>query len=189
MSEFVLIGAGGHAKAIVEAIRSAGSDIAAYSDPHAADWLNAPRLNSDEDVEKDTTIVIGVGGTEPDRLERRLALLDGFINRGHGADPVVHPSADVSPSATIEVGAIVLAGAVVQPDARVGRGAIVNTGAMLEHDSTLGPGSHLAPGAIVLGGCSIGACAMIGAGAIVLPGDTVPDGGFVPAGKRYKAAS
>ncbi len=182
----ILIGAGGHAKAVVEAARASVGDIVAYADPRPAAWLQAAHLTTDADVKANgIPIVIGVGGVSPAQLRARLALLESYLGRGHSAPPVVHPQAHVSADATLEDGAIVLAGAIVQPGATIGRGAIVNTRAIVEHDSVIGAGSHVAPGSIVLGGCRVGHCVIIGAGAVVLPGAAIADETLVPALTRH----
>lgn len=182
---FVLVGAGGHAKVIVETVVAQGGRIARYVDSAAAGWLNAPRETSDEALTPaDGTLLLGLGGIDPEGLEQRFALLDRYLARGFQSDPLVHPAAWVSSSATLESGSVVLAGAVVQPNVRIGRGVIVNSGAIVEHDSTVGDGSHIAPGAIVLGACEVGRFCMIGAGAVILPQVRVSDRSLVAAGTR-----
>ena len=183
---YLLIGAGGHAKAVAEAADASIGDIVAYVDPSPCDWLRAAHLVADTDVKANgISVVMGVGGVTAAQLEARLALLDAYVGRGHAAPPVIHPHAHVSPNARLEAGTIVLAGAVVQPGAVIGRGAIVNTRAVVEHDSVIGEGSHVAPGSVVLGGCRIGRCTMIGAGAVILPNAAVDDGALVPALTRH----
>ena len=177
----LLIGAGGHAKAVAEAAAATIGDIVAYVDPRPSDWLRAAHLVADSDVKPNgIPVIMGVGGVTPAQLEARLALLDVYLGRGHAAPPVIHSQAHVSPHARLEAGAVVLAGAVVQPGAVIGRGAVVNTRAVVEHDSTIGEGAHIAPASVVLGGCKIGRCTMIGAGAVVLPNTSVADGALVP---------
>lgn len=168
----VLVGAGGHAKTIVEMMTANGTPFTAYADPQPADWLDLPQVAEDA-IPEGAAFVVGIGGVTPAALRGRLGVLDALCARGLAARDAVHPSAIVSASAALAAGAVVLAGAVIQPGAVIGRGAIVNTGAIVEHDSVVGEGAHIAPGAIVLGGCRIGACALIGAGAVVLPGGTV----------------
>jgi sugar O-acyltransferase (sialic acid O-acetyltransferase NeuD family) len=184
----LLVGAGGHAKAVCEAIAAAGDSVVAYADPNPAPWMEAAHIVDDagaDAFDAAAGMVVGIGGIDPDGLRRRLGVLERFLETGRAAPPVVHASASVSPTADLNAGAIVLAGAVVQPDAILGRGAIVNSRALVEHDSSLGAGSHVAPGAMVLGGCTIGACVMIGAAAVILPGSEVPDDTLIPAMSRY----
>jgi sugar O-acyltransferase (sialic acid O-acetyltransferase NeuD family) len=184
-----LIGAGGHARAVVEALEGSGGALGAYVDPRAADWLEAEHFSDDGAAGLEgRAIVLGLGGVDAPALRRRLALLDDYLARGCKAAPLVHPAATVSLAAILEPGAIVLAAAVVQPGVRLERGALVNTGAIVEHDSRIGAGAHIAPGAVVLGGCTLGACAMIGAGAVLLPGTRIDEGALVAAASLYPAS-
>ncbi len=172
----------------MEAIRGTGGAIVAYVDPREASWLSAKRIGEQgltAAMEAGAKLVMGIGGVEPGGLAKRLDLVDSYRSKGMSFATTIHPAAHVSPTAMLEEGAIVLAGAVVQPEAAIGRGAIINTRAIVEHDSTIGAGSHVAPGAIVLGGCRVGSCCMIGAGAVILPGTTIADNSLVPAGARY----
>lgn len=184
----LLVGAGGHAKAIVEALDAQGIALEAYVDRHEANWIATRRLDDDEAALAEGVLrpfVLGLGGTLPKALARRFALFKRYQTAGCPAPSIIHPASQVSPSAQIDDGSIILAGAVVQPGAVIESAAIVNTGAIVEHDSRLGAGSHLAPGAILLAAVSVGRCAMIGAGAVALPGSRVPDDCLVPAATRY----
>jgi sugar O-acyltransferase (sialic acid O-acetyltransferase NeuD family) len=183
---YILVGAGGHARAVVEAAAENLGAITAYVDPRPAKWLAAKHLTADSEIDAaDLPVVIGVGGVTTAQLAKRLVLLDAYLNRGHYLPPIVHPTAHVSPSAQLEAGAIVLAGAFVQPGVIIGRGTIVNTRAIIEHDSMIEAGTHVAPGAVILGGCRVGRCVMVGANAVVLPGTVVADETLVPALTRY----
>ncbi len=183
----VVIGAGGHAKAVCEAIRANGGIVVGYVDPRPAGWLDVARFDDDDEavLPAGAAVVFGLGGVTPEALERRLALFETYRAGGREMPHAVHPAARVSDAADLQPGAIVLAGAVVQPGVSVGAGAIVNSGAIIEHDTDIGAGAHVAPGAVVLGGCTVGRCAMIGAGAVLLPGAEVADRATVPALTRY----
>ncbi len=184
----LLIGAGGHAKAVAEAAMATLGDISAYVDPRPADWLAAKHIAGDDKVEADgMPVILGLGGVTAPHLKKRMAVLRRYLDNGHTAPVLQHPAAFVSDTARLDPGCIVLAGAVVQPGAVLGEGVIVNTRAVVEHDCEIGAGTHVAPGAIVLGGCRIGSCAMIGAGAVVLPGAAVADEELVPALTRHGA--
>jgi sugar O-acyltransferase (sialic acid O-acetyltransferase NeuD family) len=186
----VLVGAGGHARALVEALAARGAAISAYVDRAACAWLEGVRRFESDDASEGHRaegFVLGIGAVNPDGLARRLDLFRRYAARGWSAPAVAHPASVISGSAVLGEGSHILAAAVVQPGAVIGAAAIVNTGAIVEHDSAVGEGSHVAPGAIVLGGVRIGACAMIGAGAVVLQGASVPDRALVPANTRYPA--
>lgn len=185
----VLVGAGGHAKVLVETIRAHGGAVSCYVDARDADWLDARRKASDAEAQPaDGPIVLGIGGMTLKALDRRLDLYLSYRRRGFSAQPLVHNAAWISASASIGAGTVVLAGAVVQPAVRIGEAAIVNTGAIVEHDSVIGDGTHVAPGAIVLGNCRVGRCCMIGAGAVLLPDTEVPDNTLVAAATRWHGA-
>ena len=183
----LLVGAGGHARAIAEALSAQGSPVEAYVDSRVVDWVRAQHFESDAEAEGllPDAFVVGIGGVSPATLSRRLELFHRYAKRGWTARTVVHPAAFVSAHAEVGAGNTILARAVIQPAVRLAEAVIVNTGAIVEHDSRVGAGSHVAPGAIVLGGCTVGACCMIGAGAVILPGATVPDETLVPARRRY----
>lgn len=188
----MLLGAGGHARAVVEAVRASGHRVVAYVDPREAGWLRAERIEDDDaaaTLHPDAGIVLGLGGVTPEGLEARTGLFDRYVGAGRSAPPVVHPTAIVSGAARVDAGVIVLAGAIVQPGAVLQTACLVNTGAVVEHDAVVGEGAHVAPGAIILGAARIGTAAMVGAGAVVLPGAEVPAGGLVKALERYAGAA
>lgn len=184
----LLAGAGGHAKAVYEAVVAAGDTVSAYADPRPAGWLAAHHYPDDraaDHEDPDTAVVIGIGGVTPKNLRARLRVLDRYLGKGRPAPTVMDRTASVSTTATLGSGVVVLAGAVVQPTVDVGRGVIVNTLAVIVHGSVVGAGSHVAPGAVVLADCMIGECVMIGSGAVVLPSSAVPDDTLIPALSRY----
>ena len=186
MSNFILLGAGGHAKALVETITELEGTVVVYIDPQPADWLDVRHETDEAAVSpEDGSVITGIGGLSPTKLRKRLETLDRFLRRRFTADALIHPAAHVSASADLAAGVSILAGAVIQPEAKIGRGVIINSNATVEHDSVVGCGTHIAPGAIVLGDCRIGECCFIGAGAIVLQGRSVPDGTFLPALSSY----
>lgn len=183
----LLVGAGGHAKALVEIFLEGESSLDGYFDPKPQDWLRAAHLASREAVDalEPGEFIMGTGGVKPEALALRLKSYRSYRDAGWQAPPLVHESATVSEAAELKPGVVVLPGAVVQPYAVVGEAAIINTGAIVEHDSTIGEGTHVAPGAIVLGGCSVGRSCMIGAGSVVLQGCSVPDRTLVKALTRF----
>lgn len=190
--KLLLIGAGGHARVVHDALSAAGLELFAYVDPRPSPWLDAPHCTSDKaasELPPEIGVALGLGGVAPAQLAQRLSLLRRYLATGRGAPPIIHPRASVAADAAIGQGAQIMTGAIVQGGVTLDDAVIVNTGAIVEHGSAIGPGTHVAPGAIILGDVRIGACAMIGAGAIVLPGAAISDGALVPAGAVHRAVA
>jgi len=178
----IVLGGGEHARVVIEAARTQGDrwTVQGYVAPDAAGgpltgdvpWLGddatlATRLDDLAPAERPWLVLgFGGGGETPGGLRARVATTERFGPTARWAT-VIHATAWVSPTATLEPGAVVLAHAAVNAGAHVGRHVIVNSAAVVEHDVDLGHGSHVAPGAVIGGGTHIGEHAFIGLGARV----------------------
>lgn len=101
----------------------------------------------------------------------------------HAQMPVlVHPSAILSPTASLGAGTLVAPGAVVNADASIGRGVILNTGCSIDHDCILGDFVHVSPGARLAGNVHVGDGTWIGIGAVVREGLHIGKNVIVAAG-------
>jgi sugar O-acyltransferase (sialic acid O-acetyltransferase NeuD family) len=186
MTGYILIGAGGHAKVVADAIASEGKTITHYVDPNPAPWLDA--LGAMHITESDLSriiegaeLVLGLGGITPESLARRTALMAKYEEMGASFPPIIDESATLGSDIAVEDGAHILAGTIINAGARIGAGAIINTAAVIEHDAIIETGAHIAPRAVVLGAASIGAHAFVGAGAVVVQGRSVAKNAFVKA--------
>ncbi|MCS7189758.1 MAG: NeuD/PglB/VioB family sugar acetyltransferase [Bacteroidia bacterium] len=118
-----------------------------------------------------------------------VAITDNTIRRNLSlrikhpiAPPLVHPHAYVAPSATLENGVVVLAGAVIHSQSYIGAHAIINSGAIVEHFARIGAFTHLSPGVIAACRSEVGEGCFIGTGAIIVPHVSVGEGCIVGAG-------
>lgn len=185
---FVILGGGGHARVVLDVLRSLGRPVLGVlmpDRPAGADWHGLPVLGDDAWLEQPQAracqFASGVGMV-PGRRSRRQAIFERLRALGLRMPALVHPAAVVSQAAEMAGAVQVMAGAVVQPGVRLGAAVLLNTGARVDHDCAIGEGAHVAPGAILCGDVQIGARAFIGAGAVVLPGVTVGEGAEVAAG-------
>jgi sugar O-acyltransferase (sialic acid O-acetyltransferase NeuD family) len=80
---------------------------------------------------------------------------------------LVHPTAEVSESAQLGPGTVVMAQAVINPDAVTANGVIVNTAAVVEHDVEIGEYAHVCPNAAMGGASQLGKFSQLGIGAVV----------------------
>ncbi len=189
-SRCVILGGGGHAKVVIEALR-AGTCIEPFvivdADPGRKGQLllGISIVGDDSELsailESGVTLAVsGIGGVRDNQPRRRI--VQNAIHVGFTAAGVVHPGAIVSPSANVSGSAQILAGAVIGPDAVVGEGAIVNSRAVVEHDCVIGEYAHVASGAVVAGNVRVGPLAHIGAGATIREGITIGNRSTVGAG-------
>lgn len=166
----ILVGGGGHACVVAEAIRSRPDlfELRGFVDPAPCNEtvarLNLPRLGGDDvfSRHKDALAVLGVGPVPRSRrCEDVVARLEGLVA---GWATVVHDRAWVSPTAVLGQGTVVMAGACVQSGAAIGRHVVINTASVVEHDVVLGDFVHVAPAAALAGGVQVGAGAYLGMG-------------------------
>lgn len=184
----IVLGAGGHAKVLIDALRLAGRRIlfTVDADParHGGSVAGVSVRGGDDVVlahaPETVLLVHGLGSTR--QCEDRRRLFERMKQRGYRFASVVHPSAVVSPSASLGEGVQVLAGAVVQPGAALEDDVIVNTNASVDHDCQVGRHSHVGPGACLGGGVRVGERTHVGAGATVIQYRTIGAGVLIGAG-------
>ncbi len=183
----IVLGAGGHAKVLVDTLRRLAAEIVALVDAAPGgpgSVLGVPVLRGEEtvlrrDPEK-IRLVNGIGSTGSTR--KRAGVYQKFRERGYRFAAVVHPAAVVAGEVTIGEGVQIMAGAVIQPGCSIGADTIVNTGATVDHDCRIGDHVHIAPGATLSGGVVVGDGVHIGAGATVIQGVRLGAGSIVGAG-------
>lgn len=161
-----VIGAGGHAKVVLDCLAAAGIPVAGVVDERRNDGRTVCGFSVVGDIAQldADAFVIAIG----DNDKRRSAYVR-HLQQGYDACTCIHPSAIVSPSATVGPGAVVLAGVIVNPESHVSEDAIVNTGARIDHECLIGAHAHVAPAVALAGGVSIGEGAFLGIGTVVLP--------------------
>jgi sugar O-acyltransferase (sialic acid O-acetyltransferase NeuD family) len=184
----VMIGAGGHARVLIDALQLGEKAILGIVDPAYAAGSTGPRglalLGGDEAVDRlrpdGVLLVNGVGTT--DKTVLRDDIYRRFRAKGFRFATVIHPSAVISGSAALGEGAQVMAGCVIQSDAVIGANSIINTRAAVDHDCQIGETVHIAPGATLSGSVSVGDNTHIGTGAAIIHGISIGRRCLVAAG-------
>lgn len=190
MSRVVGLGAGGHAKVVLDILGLDGRwEVEGLLDPnstlHGSELLGSCVLGGDELLpalvrQGVTHAFIGLGSTGDLGPRRRLYELA----HAHGLQMVaaIHPDAIVARSATIGSGATLMAGVVVNAGAVLGENVVVNTGAIVEHDCRIGNHVHIATGAALAGAVAVHDLVHLGLGARVREGVVIGVGAIVGAG-------
>jgi sugar O-acyltransferase (sialic acid O-acetyltransferase NeuD family) len=120
------------------------------------------------DIRSDDGLILGIGIPSV-----RRAVAEKLIASGARLLTLVHPSAIVSPTATLGPGTVVCPFAVVSDSATTGCCALLNYHASMGHDSTAGDYVVLSPSAALGGNAHIGNDVFLGMHASVGPGRRV----------------
>jgi len=181
----LIVGAGGHGKVVGDAALATGKwDTIAFVDDQISpnvSVIGLPVLGPTSTLHGlcGTFISIAVAiGTSSERIR----MLEHCRSLGFELPIIVHPSAAVSPFATLKDGCVVCAQAVVSPGVRLEIGCIVNNSASVDHDCQLGAGVHVCPGARLAGSVHVGSGSWIGIGCCVRQGITIGSNVTVGAG-------
>ena len=184
--KILVIGAGGHARVCLEALRDVGANwtfVGVSLDGSGIDGLGIPVIGTDSDLlttaqsGQFTTAHIAIG----DNSARQDAARRWLETGGRLIDAVSR-FAMVSDTARWQPGVALLPGSVLNAAAQLGSCVIVNTNASIDHDVDIGSFTHIAPGVAIAGGVTIGERVLVGIGACVLPGITIGDDVVVGAG-------
>ena len=165
MKKLLLLGAGGYGRTIADIARQLGcyQKIAFLDDGKAG---TPGVLGTCEDflqfADETTEMYPAFGNNTV-----RMGWLERFEDHGIRVPVMVHPSAYVSPLATLYAGVTVLPKAVVNTGTVVKNGCIVNIGVLIDHDCVLEEGCHLAPGVVIKAENRIPAGMKIEAGTVI----------------------
>ena len=184
------LGAGGHARVMIEVIRLIGDyQLAGLLDPKEELWntkVSGVLVLSDDSLLPElhsrgiqyAFIGLGsIGDTRPRRL-----LYEKVSRHGFQIINIIHPKAVISSSVKVGEGATILAGALVNTDVILGNNVIVNTGAIVEHDCVIDDHVHIATGACLASGVSVNEGSHIGLGASIRQGARIGRNAIVGAG-------
>lgn len=195
----VIIGAGGHAKMVIELLYAIGRsysefNIIGLTDSNPARWghsLFTYKVLGDDTILAGLKLkgvmkaCMGIGSNSAGGNRHRAGVYErickdyGFIFQN-----LVHPQATLALTSEYgkEQGLVMMPGARVNSDVHIGNNVLINTGAIVEHDCFLSDHCHICPGAVLGGGVEVGEGAFVGLGAMVLPGVTIGAWATVGAG-------
>lgn len=173
----VILGAGGHARLVIDAVLAADhsdAEVVAVVDSDRSLWetevLGISVIGGDDQLahlvdQGVLYFLLGVGSSKNTDLKRKL--YDLGLKSGFRALSARHPAAVCSALATLGEGVQLMANSIIGPGARLGSNVAVNAGAVVEHDCQIGDNVFIGTGAVVCGGVEVGEGAFIGAGATV----------------------
>lgn len=184
----ILIGGGGHARVLIDALRLVGATILGLCDPALSAGgkgpLGVPVLGGDEALTGHSPeavfLVNAIGSVQ--LTAKRRDRFQQLSARGYRFAVVRHPSVIVGADVELGEGTQLMAGTVVQSGTRLGINVLLNTRVSVDHDCRLGDHVHIAPGATLSGNVVVGESTHVGAGAVIIQGVRVGKGCLIGAG-------
>jgi len=184
---YIILGAGGHAKVIIDILRSLNCHIAGIISPTIAEgsffkgikYLGSDKILKEFTVEKYYFVnALGsINNTFP-----RTQLFQLYSQYQCIFPKIIHPQAVISKSAIIKNGVHILAGSIIGPDVKINENVIINTQSIIEHDCVIGSHSHVASGATLCGNINIGNNVHIGAGSTINQDLSIGDSSVIASG-------
>jgi len=193
MKLIVILGTGGNCVDILETLRTINAASPAPTYECIGFLYDAPAVQG--------TSLMGVPVLGP--IERAASLSGAVFVNGIGSsrthllkpaiiarcgvpenrfETVVHPSAQLSPSATLGRGTVVLQNATIAARAKIGAHVIVLPSAVISHDDIIGDYSCIAGGACLSGTVTVGRCCYLGGNCSVLETVRIGDNSLVGLG-------
>lgn len=180
----VVIGAGGHAKVVIDMLKSDPTvDLAGCTTKAPGTEVSGIPILGDDSVlqclyeEGVQHAFVAIGDN---RLREKLCRQTAeagfeFVN-------AISPRAFIAESATLGSGIAVMAGAVIHADTHIGDYAIINTNASVDHECRIGTACHIAPGSTLSGNVTVGTGTLLGTGTKVIDGIRIGQWSVVGAG-------
>lgn len=180
----ILLGAGGHARVLIDMLRINSFDLLGIIAPEPIAIGSAPYLGDDRKVlsysPDSVQLVNGLGSAGS--TQRRKEVFEFFIGYGYNFATLIHPSAVIASDVRLGSGAQIMAGSVIQTCTTIGANTIVNTRSSVDHDCIIGNHVHISPGVTLCGNVTIYSEVHIGAGSTIIQGRTVQQKSVVGAG-------
>lgn len=182
----IIVGAGGHAKEILDLLTIAQlKNCTLYDDVSGGNhaYLNGipickNMLDAEFLIKQDPAFVLGTGNVT---LRKKMAEM--FRTAGGKLTTIISPLAFCSKMVTtIGAGTNIMSFAFVSNGVKMGDGCLINARVNLHHDVVMGDYCEISPAAVLLGKVQLGNFVSIGSGAIILPGITIGNNTVVGAG-------
>ena len=180
----IVIGAGGHAKVVIELIREGGEyEVVGVidADPATREVLGVAVIGDDSALERLRREGLDRAFVALGDNRRRLEIGRRVEAAGFSLVNAVSLRAAISPSARVGAGVAIMAGAVVNADSWIEDFAVLNTNASIDHDCVLGEACHVGPGSALAGRVNVGRLAFLGVGTRAIPGVSIGEGSIIGA--------
>lgn len=174
--EVCFLGAGGHAKVVIEIAEDLGFEIKGIYDQNinVNKILDYPVSNDIESLSEKQNVFFAFGNNYYRKINS-LKYKSADFN-------LIHPTSVISRSAVLGNGNVVMAGAVINSSVQIGNHCVINTSANIDHDCEIEDFVHISPSAALAGNIKVKEGAQVGIGASVKQDVTIGKWSVVGAG-------
>lgn len=158
MSKLVILGSGDYGHTVADVAEQLGYKVVFLDDAIP----DHPLASFTDYITSDIYFIPAFGNNA-----FRLEWLTRLESAGAQIATLIHPTAYVSPTASIASGTVILPHAIVNTDVVISRGCILNLGVVIDHGCMIEKGCHICRGAIVKGENYLPRCIKIEAGEVV----------------------
>jgi len=176
IKKLAIYGKSGHAKVIREIALLNGYNEFIFIDDDTSkkDVISYEYFKS---LDLDIEVIIAIGNNViREKIYQQLSEDD------YAHALLIHPSAQISTSASISEGSVVMAGVIVNAEAKIGKAVILNSACIIEHDNQIEDFVHISPNVALAGDVKVKKSTHIGIGASVIQGVTIEENVIVGAG-------
>lgn len=193
MKKVIIVGAGGHAAELVDYMIHINTistvemekewEIVGLIDDSEANYeayaYDFPFLGKIKDhiVQQEVGYVMGIAN-----MKYRRVIIQQLQQEGARFVTLIHPTALVSPSATIGAGCVISHNVSIGPKAVLGDFNLINSRCTIGHDTAIGSYNFLAPQVVTGGFAAVGEENFFGTNAVILPAIALGNRNTVAAG-------
>ncbi len=190
MKDLIILGAGGHARSIIDIIESTsewqicgligknneiGKKILGYKVLGNDTKLNSLRKHCNH-------AVIAIGQIKSCELRKKLALK--LKSLGYKLPVIASQFSVVSKHSIIGEGTTIGHGAVVNANVKIGNNCIINSLSLIEHDSVIEDFCHISTGTLINGGVTIGKESFVGSNSMIRENIVIPSHTIIGASRK-----
>jgi len=190
MEKILLIGGGGHCKAVIDVIEQEKKyeivGIIDKAELKGKKVLGYEIIGCDNDLEtlfsKYKNAFITIGHIQSNELRKKI--FKNLKDIGYNLPIITSPFAYISKHTTLEEGTVIMHHALINSDVQIGKNCIINSKALIEHDVTIEDHCHISTASTINGGCIIKENSFLGSNSVTKEDITI--NGFNKAGSLIK---
>ncbi len=173
MSQFVIVGYGGHAYIVCDILKANNKKIHGYfeqsekeKNPFNLKYLGKETQKGSSDLFLQNEWFVAF-----DNNHFRKFITQKLLHRNIGMPAsIFHPSCQIGEGVPIGTGSLIGSGTIINILSNIGDSAIINTHATIGYECQLSDYVHIATGAVLANNVSIGERSFVGANAVIKEG-------------------